>query len=285
LAAGLVSQYKCASILKDFSHKKEPLMTQQHDQWLALTVEEAIEPALPICDPHHHLWDRPDDRYLREELLADTGSGHNIVQTVFVECRSAYRTDGPEALRPVGETVFVEEVAEQLARDRQGLIGGIVSHADLTLGAAVDEVLEAHLAASPRRFRGIRHATAWDADVTNRPPHLMMDSTFRKGFARLQTHNLSFDAWLFHPQMVELADLAQAFPQTTIVLDHIGGLRGTGIYAGKRDETFQEWKAGLDAVAACPNVVCKVGGIGMTAYGFGWGEQATPPAPSRLPRR
>jgi predicted TIM-barrel fold metal-dependent hydrolase len=253
-------------------------MSQEHDQWLALTAEAALEPELPICDPHHHLWDRPNNRYLAVELLADTrGAGHNIVQTVFLECGSMYRSEGSEALRPVGETVFVEEIAEQLVREGQGMLNGIVGFANLTLGAAVDETLEAHLAASPNRFRGIRHSTPWDVDTTNRPPRLLMDAAFREGFSRLQNYNLSFDAWLYHPQMVELADLARAFPQTTIILDHIGGLRGTGSYAGKRAEMMAEWKAGIDAAAACPNIVCKVGGIGMTHYGFGWSERPTPP--------
>lgn len=253
-------------------------MSREHDAWLGLTVEEALEPGLRICDPHHHLWDRPNNRYLAGELVADTrGAGHNVVQTVFLECGAMYRTEGPEALRPVGETVFVEQIAEELVGAGQGMLDGIVGFANLTLGAAVDEVLEAHLAASPDRFRGIRHSTPWDVDTTNRPQHLLMDEKFRAGFARLQKYDMSFDAWLYHPQMVELADLARAFPQTTIIMDHIGGLRGTGSYAGRREEMMAEWKAGIDAVAACPNVVCKVGGIGMESYGFGWSEQGTPP--------
>ena len=260
-------------------------MREQNDPWYALTQEEPIEPDLPICDPHHHLWDRPNHRYLRDELVADTGSGHTIVRTVFVECQSMYRTDGPDALRPVGETEFVQKVADQMAGDGEGLIAGIVSFADLTLGANVDEVLEAHLAASPDRFRGIRHATAWEPDTPtyrNSPPRLMEDGAFRAGFARLHVYDLSYDAWLYHPQLLELVDLAQAFADTTIVLNHIGGLRGTGIFAGKRDTVYEVWKKGIAALAACPNVVCKVGGIGMPAYGFGWQEREQPPGSAEI---
>jgi L-fuconolactonase len=257
---------------------EEQTMSQQHDEWLALTVEEIIEPELPICDPHHHLWDRPGNPYLAQQLLADTRSGHNIVQSVFVECDAEYRTSGPQPLRPIGETEFVEAVANQLAQQGERLMGAIVSYADLTLGAAVDEVLEEHRSASRQRFRGIRHRTPYDEDTPTTRPHLLLDASFRQGFARLQAHNLSFDAWLFHPQLPELVDLARAFPETTIILDHIGGLRGVGRYAGRREEIYQEWKAAIDAVAACPNVLCKTGGIGMIHYGFGWHDRPMPPS-------
>ena len=135
-------------------------MVTEHEAWLMLTTEDPIDPGLPICDPHHHLWDHPGNRYLIEELLQDTGGGHNIVQTVFVECRSMYKKDGPDEMRPVGETEFVQGIAAQSASGQYGttrVAAGIVGHADLTLGAAVAPVLEAHIAASSNRFRGIRH--------------------------------------------------------------------------------------------------------------------------------
>ena len=266
-------------------------MVTEREAWLKLTAEDPIEPDLPICDPHHHLWHRPDmpdrpgSRYLLEDLLQDTGGGHRIVQTVFVECRSMYRKGGSQEMRPVGETEFVQGIAAQSASGQYGttrVAAGIVGHADLTLGAAVAPVLEAHIAASSNRFRGIRHSSTWDASTDVRssmsPPRgLLLDSRFREGFACLQKYGLSFDAWLYHPQLTELADLARAFPNVPIIVDHIGGLLGIGPYAGKREEVFQEWKRGIAALATCPNVVVKLGGLGMPLCGFGWNERATPP--------
>jgi predicted TIM-barrel fold metal-dependent hydrolase len=252
--------------------------------------EAAIDPALPICDPHHHLWDRDGSRYVLDQLLSDLGQGHNVTSTVFVECMSEYRSTGPEALRPVGETDFVERIAGEAERRGAGtprVAAGIVSYADLTLGAAVDQVLEAHLAASPR-FRGIRHASGWHAspDIrnshTNPPEHLLLDSKFREGFARLSRYGLVFDSWQYHPQLADLADLARAFPETTIILDHVGGPLGIGPYEGRHAEVFREWKRGVQAIAASPNVVVKLGGIAMPVNGFGWHKLETPPSSEQL---
>ena len=228
------------------------------DDWLDQVQEEILEPDLPICDPHHHLWDSPKSRYLLDELLADTGSGHNVVSTVFVECTSMYRADGDEALRPVGETEFVNGVAAASASGQYGATRaclGIVSYADLTLGAAVGEVLDAHMRVSDR-FKGIRHAAGWDASPevrnshTDPREHLYLDATFREGFAELGKRGLSFDAWLYHPQISELTDLARAFPETTIVFDHFGGPLGIGPYAGKREGDFRQM--GGRRGGACP---------------------------------
>ncbi len=265
-------------------------METDREAWLKLTVEEPIDPDLPICDPHHHLWDRPNNRYLLEELLGDTGGGHRIVQTVFVECQSMNKKDGPQEIQPVDETKFVQGIADKVAGGQYGVTAvasGIVSFADLTLGAAVAPVLEAHIAASKNRFRGIRHISTWDASpdiVSSRhPPRgLLLDSKFREGFACLQKYDLSFDAWLYHPQLMELADLARAFPDISIVVNHIGGLLGTGPYDRKSEEVFNDWKRGIAALAACPNVVVKLGGLGMPLSGFGWQEQAAPPASAEL---
>ena len=189
--------------------------------WLNLVVEETLEPELPICDPHHHLWDYPESTtYLLPELLADTGSGHNVVSTVFVECDAMFRADGPDHLRPVGETEFVNGVAAMSASGQFGetrAAAGIVSFADLNLGSSVGEVLDAHMAVTPR-FKGIRHAAGWDASsqVKNshsKPcEHMLAEPVFREGFAELGKRELSFDAWLYHTQIPELTDLARAFP-------------------------------------------------------------------------
>ena len=247
-------------------------------------MEEILEPARPICDPHHHLWDHPGRRYLLDELLADTGSGHNVVSTVFVECMSMYRAGGAAELRPVGETEFVNGVAAMSASGGFGpsrVARGIVSFADLTLGDRVGAVLDAHLAASPR-FRGIRHAAGWDASDqirnshTNPPAGLFLDSRFRQGFAELGKRGLSFDAWLYHPQLSDLTDLAKAFGDTTIILDHVGGPLGIGPYAGRRAEVFAAWKAAIRALAERRNVVVKLGGLVMPLNGFGFHKRAEP---------
>ncbi|MDA1074131.1 MAG: amidohydrolase family protein [Proteobacteria bacterium] len=253
-------------------------------QWLAQVSEPIVDPDRPICDPHHHLWDHPTSRYLLDELLEDTTSGHNIVSTVFVECSSMYRADGPANMAPVGETEFVNGVSAITASGRYGdfrACAGIVSYANLCLGAAVGEVLDAHMAASSR-FRGIRHAAGWDAspDIrnshTNPPPHLYLDPTFRQGFAELGKRGLSFDAWLYHPQIAELTDLARAFPDTTIIFDHFGGPLGVGPYAGRRDELFPAWQKDVADLARCKNVVAKLGGIVMPINGFNWHKRDLP---------
>src|SRR5271170_5988933 len=188
------------------------------EAWLNQISEPVLEPDLPIIDPHHHLWDHPTSRYLLDEILADTGTGHKVLATVFVECASMYRADGPEAMRPVGETEFVNGIAAMSASGGFGptrIAAGIVSFADLTLGAAVEPVLQAHIAAAPARFRGIRHAAAFDSTGAIRPSHtnppagLYASASFREGLARLTALGLSFDAWHYHPQMPELTELAR----------------------------------------------------------------------------
>ena len=263
--------------------------------WLYKAPREAIlEPDLPIIDPHHHLWDRADWRYMLPELLADIGSGHNVVGTVFVQCRAFHRADGPEAMRPVGETEFVNGVAAMSAAGEYGaakVCAGIVGHANLSLGARVREVLEAHIVAgggANGRFRGIRHITAWDADPSLLNPHypvpqgLLGDAKFREGFAQLAPLNLSFDAWLYHPQIGDVTALARAFPGTKIVLDHCGGPLTIGAYAGKRDAVFPVWKAAIQELAKCPNVYVKLGGLGMRINGYDFAEQPAPPTSERL---
>ncbi|MET4701197.1 L-fuconolactonase [Constrictibacter sp. MBR-5] len=261
------------------------------DDWLARRSEPALEPDLPIVDPHHHLWDRPHWRYMLDDLLADTRQGHDIVATVFVQCRAFHRAGGPEAMRPVGETEFVAGVA---AMSESGIYGptrvcaGIVGHADLRLGEGVRPVLEAHVAAGGGRFRGIRHITAWDADASlmnpgySPPRYLLADPAFRAGFAELGKLGLTFDAWLYHPQIDDLTDLAAAFPDTGIVLDHVGGPIGIGAYAGRRDAVFADWSAAIRRLAQRPNVHVKLGGIGMRINGFDFHEHDDPPSSERL---
>lgn len=259
--------------------------------WLAKVKEEALEPELPIIDPHHHLWDHPGSRYELDEIVADLAQGHNIRQTVFVECKAMYRDGGPEALKPLGETEYVNGIAAKSASGGFGdtrVAAGIVGFADLRLGNAVDEVLNAHIARAPDRFRGIRHASAFDpnpdirASHTAPPKGLLGLSSFREGFARLESYGLSFDAWLYHHQIPELTELARDHPGTRIIFDHFGGPLGIGPYDGKRGEIFEQWKKDVSELAACPNVVAKLGGINMAVNGFGWHKRDLPPTSDEL---
>ena len=257
------------------------------DDWLALTPEPTLEPEIPICDPHHHFWDYrtqrvPHQRYLLHELAADINSGHNVRSTVFVEARSMYRTDGPEELRPVGEVEFVQGLA---AASASGLYGpgraaaAIIGHADLKLGERVEPVLDALQAASPNRFRGVRHSVTWDPhpEMDNREPQgVLATDNFRAGARVLARKGMSLEGWVNASQLPELAELAKAVPGLTIILNHIGGLMRTGPYANREDEVMAAWRSGIAAVAACSNVNMKLGGIGMPRTGFDWHERDLP---------
>jgi predicted TIM-barrel fold metal-dependent hydrolase len=266
---------------------KSGLYADPREDWLAQHTEDIIDPARPIVDPHHHLWDRGGLRYMIEEMADDVASGHNIVATVYVDCRSMYRASGAEAFRPVGEVEFANGVAAMAASGAYGkalVAHGIVGHVNLSLGDGARAVLEAEIAAGNGRFRGIRHSSAWDADphvahmYAMRPKGLLLDSTFRKGFACLAPLGLSFDAWLFHPQLDEFVDLARAFPDTRICLDHCGGPVGTGSYAGRREEIFPVWKASIQEAAKSPNVVVKLGGLAMCLLGYDFHLRPKPPS-------
>jgi predicted TIM-barrel fold metal-dependent hydrolase len=270
---------------------KSGLYADPRPDWLALRQEEIIDPARKIVDPHHHLWDRGGQRYLIDEIATDLASGHNVIATVYVEARSMYREHGPEALRPVGEVEFANGAAAMSASGGYGpaaVCAGIVGHVNLLLGDGAKAVLEAEIAAGQGRFRGIRHSSAWDADANvafmyaTRPKGLLLDSKFRKGFACLAPLGLTFDAWLFHPQIGELTDLARAFPDQKIVLDHCGGPAGIGSYANRRDKIFITWKASIYEIAKCPNVVVKLGGLAMRLLGYDFHERAMPPSSEEL---
>jgi L-fuconolactonase len=267
----------------------------KNDDWLALTVETPLEPDLRICDPHHHLWDlqttRLAPRYLLDEILQDVQSGHNVVSTVFIECGSMFKAAGPEALRPVGETEFVNGIAAMSASGSYGpvrIAAGIIGTADLQLGDAVAAVLDAHLVAGGGRFRGIRLGATWDASEmvpnhrTNPPRGVFLRADFRAGFAHLAPRQLTFEAWCYHHQIPEVTALARAFPDTTIILDHFGGPIGIGPYAGKADEVYAQWRAHISELATCDNVVAKLGGINMEVNGFDWHTRPRPPTSQEL---
>ena len=267
------------------------------NDWLALTREETLEPDLPICDPHHHFWDFrparvPYQRYLLHELADDISSGHNVRSTVFIEARSMYRDSGPEELRCVGEVEFVQGLA---AASASGLYGpgraaaAIVGKADLNMGEGVKPVLEALQAASPNRFRGIRHSVTWDPhpEVENQAAGatqgMMGGDNFRAGAKVLESMGLSFEAWMFFHQLPDLAAFAKYVPDLIIILNHVGGLLRTGPYAG-RDDVMETWRNGIAAVAQCPNINVKLGGIGMPRTGFDWATRNEPVGSEELAR-
>jgi predicted TIM-barrel fold metal-dependent hydrolase len=264
------------------------------NSWLARRVPEAaLEPDLPIIDPHHHFWDAPHrGTYFLPDLLADMSGGHNIVSTVFLECQAMYRKDGPREMAPVGEVEFVNGIAAMSASGNYGpcrVAEGIIGHADLRLGARVRDVLEAEIAVGGGRFRGIRYGVPWDASeeigkFASRavPPHLVLDKTFQEGFAQLAPLGLTFESWQYHPQLPDATALARAFPETTIILNHVGGVLGVGPYSGRRSEILSSWLQDIRAMAKCPNVVCKLGGVGMTSFGFDFHEQDVPPGSEEL---
>ena len=275
--------------------------------------EQPIAPELPIVDAHHHLWLLPQAaleameqqhaslleralaptlrrhaRYLFDELLADAQSGHNVRATLFVDAQAMYRADGPDRMKSVGEVEFVNGVAAMSASGLFGetrLCAGIVGGVDLRLGDALEEVLIAHIRAGGGRYRGVRAAgIAYDDDKVilgtgSGTPHVLSHPVFRKGFGVLHRLGLTFDVFLLEPQLPELIDLAQTFPETTIILNHLGCPLGVGRYAGKRDESFPIWRSRIQALARCPNVLMKLGGLGIPLGGFS-SYGASPPMTS-----
>jgi len=237
------------------SAQQSPPPNPVREDWLDRRKEPALEPELPIVDPHHHMWVRPNWRYMLDDFLADARTGHNIVATVFVQANSMYRDSGPVEMRSVGETEFVNGMAAICA---SGYCGD--------------------------RFRGVRFGTAWDPDpafinpANPVPQGLLGDKTFREGFAVLGRLGLSFDAIVLHPQLGDVANIAGAFPDTKIVLNHVGRLVGIRSYAGKLKEQFPLWAASIKAVAAHENVYVKVGGLGQAVNGLGFEKMAEPPS-------
>ncbi len=249
--------------------------------WLDLVVEPVVDPDAPIIDPHHHLWPAGGSMpYGLADLEADLVAGHNVVDTVFVECGAAYDRSADDTFAPVGETMFVAGEAERSGRQ---VMGGIVAHADLRDAVNLDAVLDAHDAASHGRFRGIRDAGshALHPEVLTipgrAPAGLYSDAVFRAGVARLGERGLTYDTWHYHYQNQDFLDLARNVPGTTMVLDHFGTPLGVGPYEGQREQIFQQWQADIAEIARCENVVAKIGGLAMPDNGFGWHTADRPP--------
>ncbi|CAG9196930.1 Amidohydrolase [Paraburkholderia caribensis] len=260
-------------------------------EWLALRDEPVLEPALAIVDAHHHLWDRQTGRYLADEFGRDLASGHRVVSTVYVQCRSMLRQDGPEAMKPLGEVEFATGVAAMFASGAYGqarCCEAIVGGADLTLGADLDGVLEAMLQVSGGRLRGIRNPLAWHAspEVSSSPVtpprDQMTNPAFRQGVRTLGRFGLSLDAWVYHTQLDDLYELARAAQDVTVVIDHFGGPLGVGPHAGQRAAVLAEWKQKLARLASLPNTRIKLGGAGMNVFGFDFATRALPPSSEQL---
>ena len=255
-------------------------------EWLDLVQEEIVEPDRRIIDTHHHLWGPGGALpYSLDDLLADTGSGHRVEKTVFMECHAEYRSVGPEIHRSLGEVEFVTEQASKTASagDGQAQIVALVSNIDLSLGDAAEELIHLHEDTSKGLFRGVRHVGA-SADkkdglmLAGRAPRdLYSRRDFRDGVARLGKLGHSFDAWHYHYQIQDFTRLAQAVPDTQMVLDHFGTPLGAGIWTGKRDEIYAQWKVDVAKLARCENVVAKLGGLAMPDNGFGWIDRERPP--------
>lgn len=256
--------------------------------WLASGTEAALEPEMPIVDAHHHFYERTGWTYLLDEYLEDARSGHNITASVYMQALTRYRKDGPEPMRPVGEIEYVVDATAPLQNGKPQVAKGIVGYADLRRGAAVREVLEAELQAGDGRVRGVRHLVTWDADqtlvnpVSAAPRGLLLDPSYRAGVAQLGALGLSYDAWLFFPQLPELFDLAKAYPDTPFIINHCGGVVRIASYADKRKEVFDAWSRSMRELAQLPNVYVKVGGLGMRINGFDFEKGERPPSSIEL---
>jgi L-fuconolactonase len=254
------------------------------DQWLAMLQEDVLEPDLPIIDPHHHLWLRSGYTYLMPELAADLASGHNIVATVYAECHSMYRRDGTEEQRSLGETEFVRG---QAAMSSSGEFGAtracdvMFGNVDLTLGGAAETILERHIEASGGRFRGVRLSSGWHADdkIANvaAQPQLLLDPRVKEAVAVVKRLGLSLDCWLYHPQIDEVAQLADAHPDLTIILNHVGSPILGGPYRGRTDEVFNQWKAAIFRLSKRENVFVKLGALPIRMPSYE-GDRSLPPS-------
>jgi predicted TIM-barrel fold metal-dependent hydrolase len=281
-----------SSIAAGGSAPKTLVYKAYRQDWLDRRREEVLEPDLPIVDAHHHLYERPRPRYMLEELLADTSAGHNIVATVCMESSSMYRAAGPEHLKTVGETEFVNGVAAMAASGAYGparlcaaIVGRVLLNTDTGL---LRETLEGHIRAGNGRFRGVRQVAFWDEDPNVQPPnperipHLLARPDFRAGFALLEPLGLSFDVWVGFAQLDEAIALARDFPGTSMVMNHVGGPISIGRYAGRRDEVFTQWRSYMETLSRCPNVTMKLGGMGMRLFGFALDDQPDPPSSEQL---
>lgn len=261
------------------------------EDWLARAPAEPIlDPGLEIVDTHHHLW-LNRGQYMLDEMLADTGSGHTVTATVFIECRFNYRQSGPAELRSVGEVETVAAIAQSCERTRPKaprIAAGIVGYADLTLGDRVEPILAALIEGGQGRFRGVRNSAGWHEDpvIGNNhhgagPGHYLR-ADFRRGLGRLTAMGLSLDALVFHHQHADLLDLARACPDANIIVNHTGMPLGYGPFQGRQAEVYEIWRKRLPEIAACPNVSMKLGGMMMRLASLDYNAMPAPPSSQEL---
>jgi predicted TIM-barrel fold metal-dependent hydrolase len=252
--------------------------------WLALHVEDVLDPELPIIDPHFHLWKIGEFNYWLPEYLADTHSGHNVEAAIYMEASTKYRLGGPEELKCIGETEFAYEQIGQ----SNGFVAGIIAAANLRAPEYLDRVLDAHIEASHGRLCGIRDMAGWDADPTLRderyelPENILELPQFRQSVRHVGERGLVCNLWLYFHQLERLATVARQAPKTRVVVNHTGGPLGRGVYEGRYHEVFTVWKRGMSALAECPNVYVELGGMGMRWMGFGFHKWTRPPSSQEL---
>ena len=239
---------------------------------MAEVGEPILDPDLEILDSHHHLWEAHEPPYLLADLLADCASGHRVTTTIFVECGWGVDHQAtPPQFGPVAEVALAVETAAESRRLGQAEIAAVIGHADLRYGNEAGAVLDALAAKGNGLFVGIRQVSAWDpaTEISDHPSkpgrRLLGRSDFLRGFGQLAARGLTFDAWLYHPQLPELVSLARAFPEVRIIVNHLGGPLDVGPYANRRQEVHDHWRSSMTALALCPNVCVKLGGIAMSA--------------------
>lgn len=256
------------------------------EAWLALTDESVLDPAQPILDAHHHLWDREESRYRTEDFIADVSRGHDVRASIYVQCRTGYRRSGPESLYPLGE---VETILEWSAQAPNHPVG-IVAFADLMQGGAVRDTLDGLLELAPNHVCGIRNTTAYHPDPAVRsnprpaPDGLLRSKEFHRGAAEVARAGLALDVWAYQTQLHEVEALARLLPELTVVINHCGGPLGVGPFRERTPADFAAWRAGLEKLAALPNTRLKIGGFGLAVFGNDYHHQPAPPDSERLAR-
>lgn len=268
------------------------------DPWLEQVREDIVEPGREIIDPHHHLWQRGLGwNYMLDDLWRDTGSGHKVVKTVFMECHAFYDKDAPAHLQSLGETRTVAAICRESRGHGPGKppVAALVGHVDLRLAGQSEtllrDVIALHQEAGGGFLRGFRHAGAHDSNSDKffirprAPAYLYGQEAFRQGMRVLADLGLTYDTWHYHHQNQDYCELARAVPECTMILDHFGTPLGVGVYAGCRDEIFQQWKDDIREISRCPNVYAKLGGMAMPDNGYGWDKAQLPPDSDEFVRK